>query len=126
MTRTTPPSVAGMILSPAERARALAASLLDGPDLTGAACKGRAPLFDEQGPHEPPETYEARLHDAQDLCRSCPVLDRCHAAAEGMDAHLRAGVWAGAPYEHSETRRQRRSAERRAELTAAAPEPEPP
>lgn len=107
MTRTSPPSVAGLVLSPPERARALAAALLDGPDLTGAACTGHAPLFDEIIEGESAPARHRRTQAAQALCRTCPALDQCAATAEGMDATQRAGVWAGVWWEHQETRRAR-------------------
>lgn len=124
MTRSTPPSVAGLILGPAERAHALTRAVLDGPDLTGAACTGRAPLFDEQDPWETPEAYTARMDTARAVCRTCPVREKCAAVAAGLTDHQRAGVWAGDVLEHRETRAQRRLAERtdtrRAEQRAAA------
>ncbi|CAM5344231.1 WhiB family transcriptional regulator [Corynebacterium variabile] len=95
MTRANPPSVAGMILSPAERARALTAAVLDGPDLTGAACTGHAPLFDEPGPREPPEAVDARMDAARAMCTICPVIARCATVADGLTDYQRAGMWAG-------------------------------
>lgn len=112
MTRTTPPSVAGMILSPAERARALTASLRDGPDLTGAACKGMAPLFDDHIDGETHEDTQARMVAARAVCARCPILATCRSAADGMDETLKAGMWAGDAYEHRETRRIRESRKR--------------
>lgn len=67
-------------------------SLVD-PALSGAACAGRAPLFDDEIDDESAEQREARHHVAASICRSCPVQPGCRAAAGD---HYALGVWAGA------------------------------
>lgn len=110
-----PPSVAGVILSPQERARALTGALFDGPDLRGAACKGHARLFDEPENHASPDAEQARLNAARALCDHCPVRAPCAAVAAGLTDSQRAGVWAGTVYESSDARRARLYRERRAQ-----------
>ena len=86
--------------------------LLDGPDLTGAACTGMAPLFDEHLDGETHEDTQARMVAARAVCARCPILATCRGAADGMDETLKAGMWAGDAYEHRETRRIRESRKR--------------
>lgn len=63
------------------------------PTLSGAACAGRAPLFDDEIDGETAEHREARHHIATSICRSCPVQPECRAAAS---EHHALGIWAGA------------------------------
>ncbi|YCN53424.1 WhiB family transcriptional regulator [Rhodococcus erythropolis] len=63
------------------------------PTLSGAACTGRAPLFDDDIDGESVEHREARHHTAAAICRHCPVQPQCRAAAGD---HYALGVWAGA------------------------------
>ncbi|MDI9917859.1 WhiB family transcriptional regulator [Rhodococcus sp. IEGM 1379] len=73
---------------------ALLAALVD-IRLTGAACAGHAPLFDDildEG-NEPPEEREARHHQARSICRRCPVAAHCETAANEDDTT--SGIWAG-------------------------------
>lgn len=63
------------------------------PTLSGAACTGRAPLFDDEIDGETEEQREARHYVAASICRSCPVQPECRAAA---GEHHALGIWAGA------------------------------
>lgn len=65
------------------------AGLVD-PRLTGAACAGRAPLFDDQLDGEYDDDREYRLGAAARICRGCPVLALCGTAA---NEHPARGVW---------------------------------
>lgn len=73
--------------------RALAAELAD-ERLVGAACAGRAPLFDAELPGEDDNERRYRLAAAGRICQACPALVACNTVARelGRDA---AGVWAG-------------------------------
>lgn len=63
------------------------------PRLTGAACTGRAPLFDAELEEESAENRSSRLAAAARLCRGCPVRSACRTAALEQDHP--AGMWAG-------------------------------
>jgi len=62
------------------------------PRLTGARCRGHAPLFDDQLDGEAPEQRSQRLAYAARICRGCPVAGPCRIAASEHDAH---GMWGG-------------------------------
>jgi WhiB family transcriptional regulator, redox-sensing transcriptional regulator len=67
------------------------------PRLSGAACVGKAPLFDDRldlGDHESEsdEERDARHREARKICRCCPVRPPCGTAA---GEHESAGIWAG-------------------------------
>ncbi|GGL09706.1 WhiB family transcriptional regulator [Nocardia jinanensis] len=63
--------------------------------LTGAACAGRAPLFDtDPVPGETDAAREARYAPALKICRRCPVQDQCATAAAELGGQA-LGVWAG-------------------------------
>lgn len=66
-----------------------------GPNLPGAACKGRAPLHDAVIAGES-ETDRADRHQrAVAVClRCCPVLAACRAAVATLPRST-TGVWAG-------------------------------
>lgn len=66
-----------------------------GPNLPGAACKGRAPLHDDVIAGES-ETDRADRHQrAVTVClRCCPVLNACRAAVATLPRST-TGVWAG-------------------------------
>jgi len=68
-----------------------------GPSLPGAACTGKAPMFDDWIHGEPAEDREARLQEARKVCRGCPVWAGCLARRIEMERGLEpvAGVWAG-------------------------------
>ncbi|AWG98710.1 WhiB family transcriptional regulator [Rhodococcus ruber] len=63
------------------------------PRLTGAACTGRAPLFDAELEEESAENRSSRLAAAARICRGCPVLSACRTAAREQDRPT--GMWAG-------------------------------
>lgn len=65
---------------------------LSDPELSGAACTGLAPLFDDELPGESDEQREARHRDAAGICHRCPVQARCRVAAT---EHHALGVWSG-------------------------------
>ncbi|MHD0278842.1 WhiB family transcriptional regulator [Rhodococcus aetherivorans] len=74
------------------------ATLVD-PRLTGAACAGRAPLFDEHIDGELELDRHARLDAARHICHGCRVQSACRAAALEQDHP--AGVWAGRLRNHN-------------------------
>lgn len=65
-----------------------------GPAVTGASCRGRAPLFDLDLPFEPAEQREQRHAMALALCRGCPARAACAAALASSPPAV-TGVWAG-------------------------------
>ncbi|WKX00715.1 WhiB family transcriptional regulator [Rhodococcus aetherivorans] len=69
------------------------------PRLTGAACAGRAPLFDEHIDGELELDRHARLDAARHICHGCPVQSACRVAA--LEQHHPAGVWAGRLRNHN-------------------------
>ncbi|WP_278262729.1 WhiB family transcriptional regulator [Nocardia sp. AG03] len=75
------------------KVRALVADLAD-ERLIGAACTGRAPLFDAEVPDEDDDDRRYRLEAAARICRSCPVLVECNGVAREL-GRAAAGVWAG-------------------------------
>jgi WhiB family redox-sensing transcriptional regulator len=62
------------------------------PRLTGAACRGRAPWFDDYVEGESIGARSERLAAAERICIGCPVRSACHTAA---GEHQATGVWAG-------------------------------
>ncbi|MFC7657986.1 WhiB family transcriptional regulator [Pseudonocardia benzenivorans] len=62
--------------------------------MPSAACRGHAPLFDDQLDDESPDERTARHARAVELCRACPALARCSAVEIGLPRDVR-GVWAG-------------------------------
>ncbi|WP_406266053.1 WhiB family transcriptional regulator [Nocardia sp. NBC_00881] len=80
---------------PRRRWPRIAAPLTDiGAALDDAACIGMAPLFDLDVFGEDPEQREARHHRGVGVCRVCPVMGRCSAAAENLGDQAQ-GIWAG-------------------------------
>lgn len=71
---------------------ALATELAD-DRLTGAACAGRAPLFDAEVPGEDDDDAAYRLAAAARVCRGCPVRDPCRTVAGELGGQA-VGVWA--------------------------------
>ncbi|MBD8057230.1 WhiB family transcriptional regulator [Rhodococcus ruber] len=63
------------------------------PRLTGAACGGRAPLFDDELSGETTENRSVRLAAAARICSGCPVRSACRTAAREQDHPT--GMWAG-------------------------------
>lgn len=60
------------------------------PRLDGAACDGRAELFDPADDDEHPDAVSYRQLAAQKICLyACPVLDDCRAWAENERARGR-------------------------------------
>ncbi|ANI91669.1 WhiB family transcriptional regulator [Dietzia timorensis] len=70
------------------------ASLAD-PRLDGAACKGKAPLFDDRGPRESWYNYRARIAEARSYCQVCKIRTVCAQIIEETPRTRRAGMWAG-------------------------------
>ncbi|MGD3151940.1 hypothetical protein [Tsukamurella tyrosinosolvens] len=80
----------------------LGAMLADTPKLAGAACIGRAGLFDPQAPNEHRDDLAYRHRSAAEVCRTeCPALAECSVwldSFEGARAGRRgrpSGVLAG-------------------------------
>jgi predicted nucleic acid-binding Zn ribbon protein len=67
-----------------------------GPELTGAACKGRGPLWDENlDPQEPAVVREDRHRAAIDICRvACPIRVEC-LATRTAEPSLGGGIYGG-------------------------------
>ncbi|MGH3939115.1 MAG: hypothetical protein ACRDTG_10870 [Pseudonocardiaceae bacterium] len=64
-----------------DAATALLAAILTGiPSLPEAACRRRAPLFDDQHPGETTEQQQQRLNTARTVCQDCPAQAGCRAA----------------------------------------------
>ncbi|MEW1938433.1 WhiB family transcriptional regulator [Dietzia maris] len=70
------------------------ADIISGPSLEGAACTGKAPLFDARADGEPRDTYLRRYRHAASICRTCPVLERCDQAATAAPPGQCTGIWA--------------------------------
>ena len=64
------------------------------PRLTGAACSGRAPMFDAELEEESIENRSSRLGAAARICSGCPVQAGCAVVATEAGRHAE-GVWAG-------------------------------
>lgn len=65
------------------------------PRLEGAACAGKSPLFDSRDADETQDEYLDRVHYAQTLCATCPVLAACQAASTELPRTQSYGIWAG-------------------------------
>lgn len=65
------------------------------PRLHGAACAGRAPLFDERQDNETAAAAAERHWGAKRVCARCPVFEHCAQAAAELPKRQRHGVWAG-------------------------------
>jgi len=74
------------------------ADIVSGPALEGAACAGKAPLFDVRADGESRESYMRRYREARGICRSCPVLERCDQAATDAPPGQCTGIWAERRY----------------------------
>lgn len=66
-----------------------------GPSLAGAACAGKAPLFDARAEDEPRSDYLARVRHASTICETCPVFNKCRQAIDASEPGTRRGIWAG-------------------------------
>ncbi len=75
-------------------ALALLAALGPSGGLAGAACTGRAPMFDADLDGETGEARKARHDRARGLCGDCGVLKVCRASLETLPPET-AGIWAG-------------------------------
>ncbi|WP_167659969.1 WhiB family transcriptional regulator [Nocardia mangyaensis] len=73
--------------------RELAAELAD-DRLDGAACTGRASLFDAEVDGEDDTDRAYRLDAAARICHDCPVLVACNITARELGGQA-VGVWAG-------------------------------
>lgn len=72
-------------------------SIFADPRLAGAACRGKAPLFDDRldrGEHdaEPEHERAERHHQARKICLTCSVRAECETAATEQES---AGIWNG-------------------------------
>jgi len=72
----------------------LLAALTSDVGLDGAACAGRAPLFDADIDGESSDERDDRHETAQRICRSCSVLDACRSTIATLPPRTD-GVWAG-------------------------------
>lgn len=70
------------------------AEIVSGPSLEGAACAGKAPLFDARADGEPRMAYLNRYRQAAAICRTCPVLQACNQAAHASPPGQCTGIWA--------------------------------
>jgi len=72
----------------------LLAALAPADGLTGAACAGRAPLFDADIDGESSEQRDDRHERARTICRTCSVLNACMSTIATLPRRTD-GVWAG-------------------------------
>ncbi|WP_080793157.1 WhiB family transcriptional regulator [Corynebacterium pacaense] len=79
------------------------AALCD-PRLDGAACAGKAPLFDARGKHESLLDADYRHDRAKAICRRCPVVAACRQALLELPQAERSGIWAGLDAHYISTR----------------------
>lgn len=70
------------------------AALAD-PRLDGAACKGKAPLFDDRGPKETEYNYRHRITEARSYCHACSIRQACAEIIAETSKTRRTGFWAG-------------------------------
>jgi hypothetical protein len=84
---------AGTQPRPAQRA-VQPVTLLLGPNLPRAACKGLADLWDDRVDNEPEEHRTQRHDQAIGTCRECPVRADC-LTARLTEPDLGNGVWGG-------------------------------
>ncbi|MGV0154955.1 WhiB family transcriptional regulator [Rhodococcus sp. GB-02] len=108
-------------------------SILVDPRLHGAACKGKAPLFDdrldrEDHDAEPEKERAERHHQARRICLTCPVRSACELAAKDHEA---SGMWNGRLVSrHQPPRRKAKDAgtadpAKRVELVGTSPHDQP-
>ncbi len=72
----------------------LLAALTSDVGLDGAACAGRAPLFDADIDGETSDERDDRHETAQRICRTCSVLNACMSTIATLPPRTD-GVWAG-------------------------------
>ena len=65
------------------------------PRLDGAACAGKAPLFDPREPDESLDAWKTRIDQAALICRRCPIANACAEVAASIPKTRRAGIWSG-------------------------------
>jgi WhiB family redox-sensing transcriptional regulator len=71
---------------------ALYETLIQLPDLPGAACQEHDPeLWDDTPPDMSRKAREAQARQAKQICNLCPQRDNCLEYA--LSARLRAGIW---------------------------------
>ncbi|MCO7193957.1 WhiB family transcriptional regulator [Pseudonocardia sp. McavD-2-B] len=63
------------------------------PPVAGAACTGRAELFDDHRHGETDHDQQTRHSAALDLCDRCEAITACRAAVDQLPNPT--GVWAG-------------------------------
>lgn len=74
------------------------AALARGPRLDGAACIGRAPLFDVDVHGESPDVRAARHAAARRICTTCPARNDCARIARHIPPAHRQGIYAARLY----------------------------
>lgn len=72
----------------------LLAALASDVGLDGAACRGRAPLFDAEIDGESSDERDERHETTQRICRTCSVLNACMSTIATLPPRTD-GVWAG-------------------------------
>lgn len=70
------------------------ADIVSGPSLDGAACTGKAPLFDARAEGESGMSYMRRYRHAIAICHTCPVLGACKQAVRESRPGQCTGIWA--------------------------------
>lgn len=80
------------------KSRHVISQMVSGPSLAGAACAGKAPLFDARAEGESQALYLRRYRKAAGICRTCPVLDACDQAVNDSAPGQRSGIWAERRY----------------------------
>lgn len=89
--------------------------VLLGPELPGAACKGRGGLWDDCADGESPSQRAGRHEHAIEICGTCPVRAACLRARFENPRLLGAGVWGGRHF--SSRKRECRPCQRCGALT---------
>lgn len=80
------------------KSRHVISQMVSGPSLAGAACAGKAPLFDARAEGEPQALYLRRYRTAAAICRTCPALDACNEAVRESEPGQCTGIWAERRY----------------------------
>lgn len=75
-------------------------------ELQRAGCAGKSPLFDDHVHGETALHRAYRHHRARQICRTCPIIDRCQAAFEELPKSQQYGMWAGRLYSRRSDRKK--------------------